>query len=115
MKNTHPSTEHKDVYSIVTDRIIEHLEKGVIPWRQPWTKAGLPKNLISDKPYCGINVLLLTSLHYSQNYFLTFKQAKELGGTIKKGEKSCPVIFWKQLEVENKKTNEMEKIPLLRY
>ena len=108
MKNTYPSTDHKDVYSIVTDRIIEHLEKGVIPWRQPWTKAGLPKNLISGKHYRGINVLLLASLHYPQNCFLTFKQVKELGGSVKKGEKSQEVIFWKQIERENKKTKEME-------
>ena len=115
MKNTYPSTEHKDVYSIVTDRIIEHLEKGVIPWRKPWTEAGLPKNLISGKQYRGINVWLLASLNYEQNYFLTFKQAKELGGSVRKGEESHEVIFWKQLERENAVTKKTEIIPLLRY
>ena len=74
--------EHGDVYSIVTNRIIELLEKGVVPWRQTWTDAGLPQNLISGKPYRGINVWLLASLHYSQNRFLTFKQVKEMGGSV---------------------------------
>ncbi len=104
-----------DVYTIVTNRIIEHLEKGVIPWQQPWTEAGLPKNLISGKPYRGINVWLLNSLNYSQNCFLSFKQVKDLGATVKKGEKAQEVIFWKWLEKEDKETKETERIPLLRY
>lgn len=104
-----------DVYAIVTDRIIEHLEKGVVPWRKPWTEAGLPKNLITGKQYRGINVWLLASLNYEQNYFLTFKQAKELGGSVKKGEKSQEVIFWKQIEREKRETGETERIPFLRY
>ena len=104
-----------DVYSIVTNRIIEHLEKGVVPWHQTWTEAGLPKNLISGKQYKGVNVWLLSALNYEQNYYLTFNQAKELGATIKKGEKSHEVIFWKWLEKENEETKEKEKIPMLRY
>ena len=54
-------------------------------------------------------------MHYSQNYFLTFKQVKELGGTIKKGEKSEIVIFWKWIEKENEQSKKTEKVPLLRY
>ncbi len=115
MKNAKPLTRHKDVYSIVNDRIIEHLEKGVIPWRQPWTEAGLPKNLITGKQYRGINVMLLASLHYPQNTFLTFRQVSELSGTVKQGEKSCPVIYWNWMVKLNKVNNEVEKIPYLRY
>lgn len=114
MKNIQ-KTKPNDVYEIVTNRIIGHLEKGVVPWQQPWTEAGLPKNLISGKPYRGINVWLLSSLHYQKNSFLTFKQVKDLGGSVKKGEKSQEVIFWKWTEKENKKTGEIEKVPLLRY
>ncbi len=104
-----------DVYTIVTNRIIEHLEKGVVPWQKPWTDAGLPKNLVTGKHYRGINVWLLNTLNYSQNSFLTFKQVKDLGGSIKKGEKAQEVIFWKWLEKENKETGEKEKVPILRY
>lgn len=106
---------HPDVYEIVTNRIIEHLEKGVVPWQKPWTGGGLPKNLITGKQYRGINVWLLNSLNYSQNCFLTFKQVKELGGSVKKGEQSQIVIFWKWIEKENTQTKEIEKIPFLRY
>jgi antirestriction protein ArdC len=108
-------TAHSDVYTIVTNRIIEHLEKGVVPWHQTWADAGLPKNLITGKHYRGINVWLLSSLNYSQNSFLTFKQVKDLGGSVIKGEKAQEVIFWKWIEKENKENKETERIPLLRY
>lgn len=104
-----------DVYTIVTNRIIELLEKGVIPWQKPWTEAGIPKNLITGKNYRGINVWLLNSLNYAQNSFLTFKQVQDLSASIKKGEKANLVVFWKWLEKENKETKEVERIPLLRY
>lgn len=115
MDHTQNNNKPHDVYSIVTDRIIEHLEKGVVPWQQPWSKSGMPKNLISQKQYRGINIWLLASLHHSQNYFLTYKQVKELGGSIKKGEKSCPVIYWNWVEKENKETGKKENMPFLRY
>ena len=103
------------VYALVNNLIIEQVEKGTIPWQQPWTAAGLPQNLITKKPYRGINVWLLASLGYSQNYFLTYKQLKELGGTVKKGEKSCPVVYWKFEEKIDEKTEEVKKRSLLRY
>jgi antirestriction protein ArdC len=105
----------RDVYTIVTNRIIELLEKGVIPWRQPWTDAGLPKNMVSGKHYRGINVWLLNSLNYPQNNFLSFRQIKELGGSVKKGERSQEVVFWKWIEKENPETGEIDKKPFLRY
>jgi antirestriction protein ArdC len=111
----HQNNKTIDVYTIVTNRIIEHLEKGVIPWQKPWTDADLPKNLVTGKHYRGINVWLLNSLNYSQNSFLTFKQVKDLGGSLKKGEKAQEVIFWKWLEKENAETKEIEKVPILRY
>jgi antirestriction protein ArdC len=108
-----------DVYAIVTNRIIENLEKGIIPWQQPWADAGLPKNLITGKNYRGINVWLLASLHYPRNYFLTFKQVQDLGALVKKGEKSQEVIFWKWLEKEVKgkdaETEKTKRVPMLRY
>jgi len=113
--NQNNSNKHIDVYTIVTNRIIEHLEKGVVPWQKPWTEGGLPRNLITGKHYRGINVWLLNSLNYAQNNFLTFKQINELGASVKKGEKSQEVIFWKWLERENKETKETEKVPMLKY
>ena len=65
-----------DVYSLVTNRIIELLEQGTVPWQQSWTDKGIPRNFISNRPYRGINNLLLNSLPYDNNRFLTLKQIK---------------------------------------
>jgi len=104
------------VYQVVTDRITALLEKGVVPWRQNW-KSNLqpPQNLVSGKPYRGINILLLHSMGYASPYWLTFRQAQELGGHVKQGQKGCPVIFWRSIDVQNKETGETEHVPLLRY
>ena len=113
MKET--TNTKRDVYAIVTDKIIEMLDKGKIPWRQPWTKTGEPSNLISGKPYRGINIMLLASLGYAQNYFLSEKQAIELGATIKEDEKPHLVVFWNWQDKEAKEGEKKKKMPLLRY
>src|SRR6266487_2079754 len=104
------------VYEIITQRIIALLEQGTIPWQKPW-RAGeqAPQNLISKKHYRGINVFLLNAMHYSSPFWLTFKQAQELGGNVKRGERACPVVFWKWLDLQNKQTGDKERIPFLRY
>ncbi|MEO6730320.1 MAG: ArdC-like ssDNA-binding domain-containing protein, partial [Ferruginibacter sp.] len=106
-----------DVYSLVTNKIIELLETGMIPWRKPWTDAGLPRNLISKRPYRGVNLLLLNSLGYDQNLFLTWKQLKTVGGSVKKGEKGILVVFNKMIErqKENDGETKIEKKSFLRY
>ena len=53
-----------DIYAIVTEKIINLLEQGVVPWRRPWTSTGLPRNLVSKKPYRGINHFLLSASKY---------------------------------------------------
>ena len=105
-------------YDVITDRILAQLEAGTVPWRKPWNgKAGMPKNLVSGKEYRGINVFLLHSLGYESPYFLTFRQAKKLGGHVSKGEKGCPVVFWKLLEVDRNDDGEAttRRVPMLRY
>ena len=104
------------VYDLITERIIAMLEAGTVPWRKPWqAKSGFPRNLVSGKPYRGINVFLLHAMSYESPFWLTFKQAQQLGGTVRKGEKACPVVFWKQLEIEDRESHEIEKIPMLRF
>jgi hypothetical protein len=107
---SHPdkvSGKRGSVYEQITDRIIAMLEAGSVPWQKPWKVAtGLPRNLVSKKPYRGMNVLLLHAMSYESPFWLTFRQAKELGGSIKKGEKSCPVIFGKRQETEDEITGE---------
>ncbi|QDT37680.1 ArdC family protein [Stratiformator vulcanicus] len=105
-----------DVYQLITDRIIELLEQGTVPWHKPWRSAEhAPQNLISRKAYRGINAFLLGCLGYESPYWLTFKQAKQLGGVVRKGEKSVPVVFWKWLEKRDPQTDEIERLPLLKY
>lgn len=82
-----------DIYQQVTDRIISQLEQGVVPWKSPYfSKVGFPRNFSTGKPYQGINVFLLGSLRFTSPYFLTFIQAKELGGHVRKGERGSIVV-----------------------
>jgi len=86
------------VYEIVTQRIIQQLESGTAPWHKPWKTHGtgaLPRNLISGHEYRGINTWILLSCGYNSPYWLTFRQARELGGHVRKGETGLPVVFWK--------------------
>ena len=82
-----------NVYELVTSRIIERLEAGVIPWHKCWT-SGPAKSLTTGKEYRGINSVLLGMREYSSRYWVTFRQAQKLGGNVKKGEKATPVVFW---------------------
>lgn len=110
----------KDAYQLITNRIIELMEQGVVPWHKPWrTKDGqVQRNLVSKKPYHGINVMLLGCAGYRSPWWVSFKQAKELGGNVRKGEKGNLVCFWKWLEVaEEGKDGQKESktIPFLRH
>jgi antirestriction protein ArdC len=109
----------KSVFEIVTERILAKLEEGTVPWHKSWSAGGCPRNLVSNKEYRGVNVWLLGSEDYSSPYWVTFKQAKELGGTVRKGERSTPCIFWKFLagDTEDPETGEIKskQIPLIRY
>ena len=114
------SSRKPDVYAMVTDRVIELLERGTIPWRKPWHGANLqPCNGKTGHQYRGINPFLLQVTQvcngYSDHRWLTYKNAQDAGGTVRKGEKSTLVCFWKWLEVVDKDTKKPKKIPLLRY
>ena len=122
MNTTNPapsgeSTSHRNVYQIVTEQIIR-LEQGVAPWRKPW-RTDLPVNLVSGKPYRGLNVFLLGSQGYGSRYWLTFNQAAKLGGHIRKGERSSLVTFWhigEEKIIRDADGNERKSKPfLLRY
>lgn len=111
-----------DLYTTITDRIIEMLEKGVAPWRSPilaQAASGWPKNLERNQPYRGVNVFLLAftawERGYGSSYWLTFRQAKVRGGSVKKGEKASMVVFWKPYETIDKATGKVVTLPLLRF
>lgn len=104
-----PTAKKVDVYEMVTNRIIEELEKGVIPWRMPWVNSSAV-NWVTQKPYRGINSMLLPPGEYA-----TFKQIKDAGGKVKKGAQSQMVVFWKWFENKDKDTDEIERVPFLKY
>lgn len=97
----------KDLYQEVTDRIVEALEGGVVPWVKPWDAnqaagAGMPVNAATNRPYHGVNVMLLWMQEVTQGYstsrWMTFKQAQAAGGAVRKGEKSTLAVFFKPIE-----------------
>ncbi len=114
---TEQTEKSVDVYELVTNRIIELLESNTVPWRKPWTERGLPQNLITKRPYRGINLMMLNVLDFEHNLFLTFKQLKTIGGSVKKGEKGQFVVFTKMVEeeVETNGKKETKKRSMLRY
>ena len=113
----------RDIYQEVTDRILELLDKGVAPWRQPIKRSahgdGMPKSLSTGKNYRGINVFLLAMTcwahGYESDYWATFNQVTKNNGKVKKGEKSTLVVFWKQAATKDKESGEEITIPVLRH
>ncbi|MDP1728469.1 MAG: zincin-like metallopeptidase domain-containing protein [Bacteroidota bacterium] len=93
------SAEKLNVQEMISALIINLLEKGIIPWRQLFEGTNFPCNLITNRSYRGINVWLLASLGFKQNYFLTFKQLSKAGYNVKKGEKSWPVMYLDWLDM----------------
>lgn len=112
-----------DIYKQVTDKILAQLENGTAPWVKPWSaqafKGGaFAHNAVSKRQYSSVNVVLLWMARdengYSANRWLTFKQAKEAGGTVRKGEKGTMVVFVSHMEREDEKTGETVRIPFLK-
>lgn len=111
-----------DIYAEVTRQVIAMLDQGVVPWRSPilgQSSAGHPRNHHTGKPYRGINVFLLAfaawTAGYASSHWLTFNQAKQVGASVRKGEKSSLVVFWKQHETTDRETGEEVTIPVLRH
>ena len=118
MDSQNTSSTTLDVYQMVTDRIVGLLEAGTVPWQKPWTESGLPMNVISKRPYRGINLWLLLSLNYERNLFLTWDQLKKIGGSVLQGQHGHIVVFWKQVKKvpeELDGTGKAKQIPMLRY
>jgi len=112
----------KNLYARVTATILAELEKGVVPWRRDWRSiagSGIPHNAVSMRPYRGTNTILLWLRAQQQGWsslgFLTYKQARDLGGTVKQGAKSGLIVFVKQLVVKDHDNENVTKlVPMLR-
>ena len=108
----------RDLYHEVTQRILDQMQAGVVPWKQAWQgNNAMPMNAVSNRPYSGINILLFwlgASKGYPTARYLTFKQAQEHGGHVRKGEHGRKVVFFKQLTVADKAGGDDKTIPLMR-
>ena len=106
------------VNEIVTQRILDKLNQGEIPWRKPWSAAhagvGEHRNLLSGKPYRGINALLTAMQGYSSPNWLTYKQAQAMGAQVRKGEKGTPIVYVGRVEKDNG-TDSPDSFAFLRY
>jgi len=101
----------ENVCSTITEKMIELLKSGYIPWRKPWGcdskgNALTHRNMVSNEPYKGINTMITTmaamSNGYKSAYWLTFKQAKDLGGFVKSGSKGTTIYKWNRITVQKK-------------
>jgi antirestriction protein ArdC len=85
-----------------------------VPWRKPWSGSD-PQNLTTQKAYRGINSLVLGCASRSTPFWLTYKQAAELGAAPRAGEKGTPIVFWKFLQKDNAESGEKDVFPMLRH
>lgn len=120
------TTPRLDVYSRVTNRIVDQLERGVRPWFKPWNAENAAGRItrplrFNGEGYKGINILMLWASAEEQGFncpfWLTFNQATELGGHVKKGERGSPVVFastFKKSETQDDGEETEEKIPFLK-
>ncbi|TPE42478.1 DUF1738 domain-containing protein [Pontibacter mangrovi] len=99
----------------VTDEVIAELQKGKVLWQKPWGSYGLPRNYASARPYEGFNAFYLHYIseknNYKAPYFLTFRQARELGGRVRRGQKGTRIVYWKVYKgKENGKAEEQQDV-----
>src|SRR6185369_8923768 len=128
-KEVEKTQKSEDVYTRITDQIIEAIEAGAGEWKMPWHSTGkslmTPINVVSGKPYRGINQISLwaiaTKRGYTGGIWATYQQWKELGAQVRKGEKAALVVFWQFRQVpisDGKDSEEKEgktrKVPFAR-
>jgi antirestriction protein ArdC len=114
----------RNLYADVTARILAELATGAVPWVKPWSAmpgCNHPHNACTGRPYSGCNVVLLWMATQKNNWptmrYLTFKQAIELGGNVRKGEKGTKVYFVKRLNIKDKDAGPDEKgkvVPMMK-
>ena len=120
------SKPRRDIYQDITNKIVEQLSQGIRPWLKPWNAEHAAGRITrplrhNGEPYHGINILMLWASAEEQGflspYWLTFKQAKSLGGSVKKGEKGTPVVFassFEKTETDENGDEVEQRIPFLK-
>ncbi len=111
------------LYQRVTDAIVAKLEEGTNPWSQSWSNSGgthniLPTNAATNRPYSGINIVVLWGAaqrnSYQDNSWITYKQAHDRGFQVRKGEKATEVCYYKLRKIVDESSDKTVNIPLLR-
>jgi antirestriction protein ArdC len=112
-----PRPERTSLYDDVTRRIIGDLETGRVPWVQPWGRSGsappgLPRNALTARNYSGVNVLILWGAVIEQDWpsqsWLTFRQALDAGGSVRRGEQGTTVVYADRFTPEGEKAKARE-------
>ncbi len=123
---TQTSTGRTDVYTTVTNRIVQQLEQGVCPWLKPWSAEHAAGRICrplrsTGEPYHGINILMLWAAAEDGGYlsplWLTFQQCKQLGGFVRKGERGSPVVYastFSKTEEDDTGDEHQRNIPFLK-
>jgi antirestriction protein ArdC len=102
----------RDLYAEVSARIVAELERGAAPWVKPWSATpgqNVPQNAVSNRPYSDCNVILLwlaRARGWVTPRFLTYQQAREVGGYVRKGERGQKVYFVKQIRIREREEEE---------
>lgn len=94
----------KNVYDLITDRIINMLENNIILWKQPWSNSailGEHRNLMTGHKYKGFNAFITSCQGYKDPYWITFNQCTSIGCHVRKGEKGTRIILWQFNKKEN--------------
>lgn len=107
------------VEAIITQRIIDALEAGTVPWQKPWFGANMqPRNAVTKIPYRGVNILMCNCGGFSNPNYITLKQLLNQGLRVKRDEfkKSTPIVFWTMLDVDDKDNpGTIKRIPVMRF
>lgn len=113
-----PAGDRTSLYAEITGKIVAELEAGCVPWVQPWGASqagvaiGLPRNVGTGRSYSGINVLILWGAVIARGHrvqgWLTFRQARGLGGTVRKGERGVTVVYADRFVPEEEKRRAAE-------
>lgn len=102
------------VYEIVTNRVLEIMAQGTVPWRKPWYGTGLTFMNISGRHYSGINRFMLSLSQFPVPLFMTYHQAQKLGGSVMKGATAFPIFFYSYMEKEDN-DGKKKAFPIFRY
>jgi antirestriction protein ArdC len=115
--------DRTEITERLTEKMLAQLEKGVAPWRKPWTgDDGMPASISTGRPYRGFNWFALSleamDREYESRWWGTYKQIEKYDGKVRKGEKATPIIFWRILKREQQDASgetATKSIPMMRY